>query len=170
MRITGGNCLLGCLGAWCLRARACHYEHFPRWVQRERAPFSIYSLVSVEARPVSKNCSCSWSARAPRLPLFARAFMSARRSIQPSTLLYGFGGDRVPHIGLFSTLYTALLHHATLLRLSECEWVSGCERIKICDITDCCFIFCWHTFPLPAHSSWGFCAIYGYLTGALNRS
>lgn len=48
-----------------------------------------------------------------RLPFFARPFISAQRSIQPSTRLYGFGGDKVLHITLFSTLYITLSQHTT---------------------------------------------------------
>lgn len=102
-------------------ARACHYEDFPRWIRREREHlFQSIALFSVEVRPVSKNCSCSWSARAPRLPLFARAFVSARRSIQPSTLLYGFfffwvgGGQSATHRSILNSLRRTLAAQETL--------------------------------------------------------
>ena len=150
---------------------------------RESTFFSVYSLVSVEVRPVSKNYSCSWSARAPDCPsLLVRLCLFADQ-YSPAHFYMGFfffgggvvGRDRVLHFTPFSTLYIALSQHMRLLRIAECEWESGCERMKIC-----CFIFfCWHIFhqppPRPPQTppqkeQLRFCTIGGYLTGALSRS
>lgn len=159
------NYLLRCLSFWYLQLDHAIMSIIPLSPAWERVPFSVYSLVLVKVRPVLKNCSCSWSAQSTRLPLFACAFLSTRRSIQASTLLYGFGGDKVLHITLFSTLYVTLSQHTRLLRLSEFDCVSGFWTNQNM----------WHYglllhFLLPYfHPSWGF-VIYGYLTGALNRS
>lgn len=55
-------------------------------------------------------------------------------------------GETKCYISLYSQLF--VLHSRSTW--DSCEWVSGCKCIKICDITDCCFIFCWQK------SSWGF--------------
>ena len=131
--------------------------------------FSVYSLVSVEVRPVSKNYSCSWSARAPDCPsLLVRLCLLADQYGPAHFYMFFLGGgglvggrDRVLHFTPFSTLYIALSQHMRLLRTAECEWESGCERIKIC-----CFFFFLLAYispVLPARpkhhprkSSWGF--------------
>lgn len=125
-------------------ARACHYEHFTvESSQREHLFF--FSLQPRFGGSASgfKELQLLLICQSTRLPLFACAFVSTRRSIRPSTLLYVFfggglvgGRDRVLHFTPFSTLYIALSQHMRLLRTAECEWESGCERIKIC-----CFIF-----------------------------
>lgn len=114
-----GNYLLGCLSIWYLQLEHTIMSILP--LSLERVPFSVFSLVSVEVRPVSKNCSCSWSAKAPDCP--SLLLLSPLLADQYSTLLYEFGG--VLYITLFSTLYVTISQHMRLLRLSECDWVSG---------------------------------------------
>lgn len=106
-------------------------------------PFSVYSLISVEVRLVSKNCSCSWSARGPDcLSLLVHSSLLADQ-YSPAHFCVGFGETKC-YISLYSQLF---ISHSRSTRLLS-QWVSGWEHIKICDITDCCFIFCWDIFPL----------------------
>lgn len=91
-------------------ARACCYERFTVKIQHERVPFlGLYPRFSGSASGF-KEPQLLLICHSTRLPFFACAFVSTCRSIQPGTLLYGFGGggDKVLHFTLFSTLCIAL--------------------------------------------------------------
>lgn len=73
----------------------------PVW---ERVPFSVYSLVSVEVRPVSKNCSCSWSARAPDCPSLPVRSCLLADQYSPAHFCMGLGETKC-YISLYSQLF-----------------------------------------------------------------
>lgn len=91
---------------------------------RESTFFSVYSLVSVEVRPVSKNYSCSWSARAPDCPSLLVHLCLFTDQYSPAHFYMGFFffwggggcGERrsATFHSILNSLYRTLAAHETL--------------------------------------------------------
>lgn len=130
----------------------------PMW---ERVPFSVYSLVSVVVRPVSKNCSCSWSARAPDCSsLLVRSSLLVDQ-YSPAHFYMGLGETKW-YISLYSQLF---IRHSRSTQhskgsVSVIGWVTMITSENV-----------WHyvfnfslLYPPPSDQQLRFCAIYKYLT------
>ena len=165
-RTKEGNYLLGCLG---VLSPSVPLWAFYRRVQPERAPFFFQSTASFRWKCVRfQRTTAALDLPGHQIaPLcLCVCVYSQINTAQHTSICFFWGGlvggrDRVLHFTPFSTLYIALSQHMRLLRTAECEWESGCERIKIC-----CFIFFLLAYispVLPARpkhhprkSSWGF--------------
>lgn len=146
MWIKEGSHLLGCVSTSYLSLERAVMSVSPLKSSTRGYLFSGCILVSVEVRPVSKNRSCSWYATAPDCPSSLVRLCLLADQYSPAHFSMGLGGETKCYISLYSQLF--VLHSRSTW--DSCEWVSGCKCIQICDITDCCFIFCWQK------SSWGF--------------
>lgn len=107
-------------------AWASHSEHFTiKSSVWERVPFSVWSLVSVEVRPVSKNCSCSWSARAPDCPSLPVRSCLLADQYSPAHFCMGLGRQSATFHSILNSLYLTLPAHKTLTTQSVWmgEWV-----------------------------------------------
>lgn len=127
-----GNHLLGCVSPSYL-VHCCQ-------IQLERLPFSDYILVSVEVRPVSKNCCCSWYATAVDCPSLLVCSCLLADQYSSAHFYMGLGRQSAAYHSILNSLYCTLAAHEA--HVNGCVGVDAWKFVTLrTDASFCAVIF-----------------------------
>lgn len=109
-------------------------------IQLERLPFSGYILVSVEVRPVSKNCHCSWYATAVDCPSSLVCSCLLADQYSSAHFYMGLGRQSAAYHSILNSLYCTLAAHET--HVNGCVGVDAWKFVTLrTDASFCAVIF-----------------------------